>query len=126
MLTIPLYDTVLLPDVTFYFRKEVIEGWEIEDLDVGEKLIFAFLSNDIDREEITSEHIYPIGVAAKIESIDSDGNVKVRTYDRVNILRFERTDEGQFESESEVSPEINDMDADDRKECFDELKAVLP
>ena len=122
MLTIPLYDTVLLPDVTFYFKKEVIEGWEIEELYDGEKLIFAFLRDDIDRDEITTDHIFPIGVAAKIESIDSDGNVKVRTYDRVNILRFERTDDGLFDSESEVRPEINDMDADERKECFDRLK----
>ncbi len=122
MLTIPLYDTVLLPDVTFYFKKEVIEGWEIEELYDGERLIFAFLRDDIDRDEITTDHIFPIGVAAKIESIDSDGNVKVRTYDRVNILRFERTDDGLFDSESEVRPEINDMDADERKECFDRLK----
>ena len=25
MLTIPIYDTILLPDVTFYFKKEVID-----------------------------------------------------------------------------------------------------
>ena len=57
MITIPIYDTVLLPDVTFYFRKEVIENWEIDELTVGEKLVFAFLTNDIDRDNITEEDI---------------------------------------------------------------------
>ena len=122
MLTIPIYDTVLLPDVTFYFKKEVIEGWEIDELHDGEKLVFAFLRDDIEREEITSESIFPIGVVAKIESIDSDGNVKVRTYDRVNISRFERSDNGLFECEFEVRPEINDIDPEDRKEIFERLK----
>ena len=122
MITIPIYDTVLLPDVTFYFRKEVIENWEIDELTVGEKLVFAFLTNDIDRDNITEEDIFPIGVQAKVEAIDSDGNVKIHTYDRVNILTFKRNRKGVFESETEIRPEKNDMDDAEKKQKFDELK----
>ena len=46
MLTIPIYDTILLPDVTFYFKKEVIDGWNIEELYDGQELIFAMLKED--------------------------------------------------------------------------------
>ena len=123
--TIPIYDTVLLPDVTFYFRKEVIENWEIDELTVGEKLVFAFLSRDIDREKITEEDIFPIGVQAKVEAIDSDGNVKIHTYDRVNILSFRKNRKGVFESETELRPEKNDMDETEKKQKFDELKGAF-
>ena len=125
MLTIPIYDTILLPDVTFYFRKEVIENWEIEELTVGQKITFAFMREDIDREDITKDDIFPVGVVAKIESIDSDGNVKIRTYDRVNILDFSKAKDGTYTSESEIRPEINDMSPEDRKTKFDELKGAF-
>lgn len=123
--TIPIYDTVLLPDVTFYFRKEVIENWEIDELTVGEKLVFAFLARDIDRDKITGDDIFPIGVQAKVEAIDSDGNVKIHTYDRVNILSFRKNRKGVFESETELRPEKNDMDDAEKKQKFDELKGAF-
>ena len=44
MLTIPIYDTILLPEVTFYFKKEVIDSWQTTNLVVGEHLVFALLS----------------------------------------------------------------------------------
>ena len=125
MLTIPIYDTVLLPDVTFYFRKEVIDNWEVEDLEVGEELIFAFLRNDIDRDNITIDDVFPIGVVAKIEAIDSEMNVKIHTYDRVDILSLEKDIDGTYISATEVRPEINDMDPEERKALFDELKGAF-
>lgn len=122
MLTIPIYDTILLPDVTFYFKKEVIEGWDVEGLEAGNDIAFAMLRADIPSTDAGIEDVYPIGVVAKIESIDTEGNVKVRTKERVNILSFERTSNGNVDAETEVRPEIDDMNVDDKKERFDRLK----
>ena len=41
MLTIPIYDTILLPEVTFFFKKEVIDSWHTTELVVGEHLVFG-------------------------------------------------------------------------------------
>ena len=122
MLTIRIYDTILLPDVTFYFKKEVIEGWDVENLEAGDDIAFAMLRADTSSADATIDDVYPIGVMAKIESIDTEGNVKVRTKDRVNILSFTRTSNGNVDAETEVRPEIDDMKADDKKERFDRLK----
>ena len=123
MLTIPIYDTILLPEVTFYFKKEVIEGWNTDELEVGGHLVFALLRNDIDIRDTTMEDIYPIGVTARVESIDQDGNVKVRTKERVNILEFTREKSGLIDAVIEPRPEISDMDEDEKKTRFDELKS---
>ena len=32
MTIIPIYDTLLLPEVTFYFKEEVIDGWNAKEL----------------------------------------------------------------------------------------------
>lgn len=123
MLTIPIYDTILLPEVTFYFKKEVIDGWNLEEFDVGDIMAFAMLREDIDITETTLEDIYPIGVSARIESIDSDGNVKVRTIERVSIIDMTRDKDGTIDAEVVTRPEIADMDEEDKKERFDKLKS---
>ena len=123
MLTIPIYDTILLPEVTFYFKKEVIDGWDLEDFNVGDIMAFAMLREDIDITETTLEDIYPIGVSARIESIDSEGNVKVRTIERVSILDMTRDKDGTIDAEVEPRAEIADMDEEDKKERFEKLKS---
>ena len=123
MLTIPIYDTILLPEVTFYFKKEVIDGWNLEEFNVGDIMAFAMLREDIDITETTLEDIYPIGVSARIESIDSDGNVKVRTIERVSIIDMTRDKDGTIDAEVVTRPEIADMDEEDKKERFDKLKS---
>ena len=112
MLTIPIYDTILLPEVTFYFKKEVIDGWQGADLEVGDLLVFAMLREDIDISLTTLQDVYPIGVSAKVESIDAEGNVKVRTIERVGILDMTRESDGTIDSDIELRPEERDMDED--------------
>ena len=123
MLTIPIYDTILLPDVTFYFKKEVIEDWNVEELEVGDVIAFAMLREDIDIDAATLEDIYPIGASARIDSIDAEGNVKVRTIERISIMDLTRDADGTIESEVVSRPEINDMDVDELKERFEKLKS---
>ena len=110
MLTIPIYDTILLPDVTFYFRKEVIEGWDVSQLETGEEIAFAMLREDIDLEVTTLADVYPIGVIARIESIDSEGNVKVRTKERVSFLEFARDKDGNIDALLEPRADIDDLE----------------
>ena len=123
MLTIPIYDTILLPEVTFYFKKEVIDSWQTTNLVVGEHLVFALLREDIDIRDTEIEDIYPIGITARIESIDPDGNVKVRTKKRVNILGLTKDIGGLIYAEIEERPEIADMDEEDMKDRFEKLRS---
>ena len=122
MLTIPIYDTILLPDVTFYFKKEVIEGWEIDELSVGTEIAFALLRDDIEPKTATISDIYPIGVVAKLESVDNEGNVKVRTKDRVNILSLERDENGNADTLVDIRPEIADLKVEELSDRFEKLK----
>lgn len=122
MLTIPIYDTILLPEVTFYFKKEVIDTWEVKDFNNGDDIAFAMLRDDIAVPDVTFEDIFPIGVVARVESIDSDGNVKVRTKDRINFLDFKKQKNGRIDCEIEIRPEVNDADEAEIKERFEKLK----
>ncbi len=40
MLVIPIYDMILLPDITFYFKKEFFEGMNPDDIAQGREIVF--------------------------------------------------------------------------------------
>ncbi len=123
MITIPIYDTILLPEVTFFFKKEVIDGWNINEFENGTIIAFAMLKEDIDIRTVTMEDIYPVGVSARVESIDSEGNVKVRTIERVKFISLTRDHDGTTESEIVGLPEIKDMDEKEKNERFERLRS---
>ncbi|MCR5148033.1 MAG: endopeptidase La [Eubacterium sp.] len=119
---IPIYDTLLLPEVTFYFRKEVIEGWSIDDLKVGEAVSFIMMKRDISINEATPEDFYEIGISAKIENIDNEGNIRIRTLERVRFSNISIKKE-IINAELESVEENIDIDEEERREDFEKLKS---
>ena len=43
MISIPIYDLLVLPEVTFYFKKDMFPGNEITTENVGEDILFLRL-----------------------------------------------------------------------------------
>ena len=85
MLTIPISDLLLLPGVTFYFKKDTFPGHIITADQVGEEVLFVMLRSGADREKLTAESIYPVGIYGKIDSLDEDDNFRVQAMGRVRI-----------------------------------------
>ena len=132
MIAIPIHDTILLPEVTFYFKKETFEEYEVEAMSVGDEIAFVFLKDEPefegpvpeakDKPEDLMEMIYPVGVSARLESIDGDGNLKIRTKGRVTILGMTVNDDGLVDAEVVECPDIQDLTAEERSQRFDRLK----
>ena len=76
MITIPVYDLLVLPGVSFYFKKDMFPVRKITSEDIGENVLFLVLKEEKDRKDLVPEDFYPIGVSAKIESIDEEGTVR--------------------------------------------------
>ena len=124
MILIPLYDTVLLPDVSFIFRKEIIDSWNIDELSVGDEIHFAFFKEDKPGFIESPDDIYPIVVSARIESIDSEGGIRIRTIDRLNISNI-IIDDDEITADLTVRPDIEDISPKERDERFEKVKNAL-
>ena len=59
-----IHDILLLPDVSYYFRKEFFKDWTGEDLDTGTEILFALMKEGKEVSEMTEEDFYPIGLLA--------------------------------------------------------------
>ncbi|NCC45087.1 MAG: endopeptidase La, partial [Clostridia bacterium] len=89
MITIPIYDLLMLPGVTFFFKKDVFPDQVINSENEGEDILFLMMKSETAREDLTAEDIYPIGISGKIEKIDEEGHIRVKTLERVEISDIE-------------------------------------
>ncbi len=121
MIIVPIYDTLLLPDVTFYFKKDVIDSWNIGELSTGKEIVFAMLKDDYSMTDLTADSFFPIGVAAKVENIDNEGNIRVRTTDRVDITDIS-VKKGKIKAELSFRFEVEDILEDEKQEIFETIK----
>lgn len=124
MIVVPIYDMIILPGVTFYFKQDVFQELEIEDVKEGEELIFLYQKEDKERQSLTAEDFYPIGVEGKVEGIDRDGNINVRTFHRVDIHNIEVA-EGNISLEAVNRDEIEDIDAQECQMRFEKMRTSL-
>lgn len=124
MITIPIYDLLVLPGVKFHFKKDMFSNSEINDESVGEDVIFLMLKEPRERGEIGPDDLYPLGVAGKIELVDEEGDVRIRTIERVEISDAEETEEELSVTATAIEDD-NDLSKEEYKTRFDSLKNSL-
>lgn len=52
MLVLPVYDLLLLPGVTFNFKKDVLERMQVEKVEKGEEILFLIQKEEKKREDL--------------------------------------------------------------------------
>lgn len=124
MITIPIYDMMILPGVTFFFKKDIFTDREITAEHVGEDVLFLMMKQDKKREDMSPEDICPIGVSGKIESIDEEGNIRVHTKERVLITDVEVTMQS-ISASAAICGEVEDISDEEMQKRFEALKRDL-
>ena len=92
MLVIPIYNTIILPDVQYNLEPDSLTEREKNLLKVEDTVILLPLKEEKVREELTAEDFYPIGLTGIVKGVrNNDGDfiiavrtdVKVKTYNLV-------------------------------------------
>ena len=117
-----IYNTLLLPDVSYYLKKDFLPNQE--PVHTGADILFMLLKNEKEDGNYTPEDFYPIGISARIEG-DSEGDtVHIRTLDRMDFSMVE-IENGQINAAAAIRPEIQDMSEEEEKEEFGKLRTAL-
>lgn len=123
MIVRPVYNILLLPDVTYYFKADFFSEFSSDPLTAGTEIIFAFVKEEKD-EPLGPEDFYPIGLSAKIENVSEEDTVQVRTLYRVSISDFS-LGEDQITVSVTPRPDVEDMSDAQQKEEFSRLRSSL-
>ena len=124
MFTMPVYDMMLLPGVTFYFKKDIFQQLGNQDAKAGDDVLFLMQRTDKDRKDLTPEDFYPVGISGKLDSADNEGNIRIRTVARVDLSDLEMAEDGILANAS-IRPDTEDITPEEEKAIFDRVKNVL-
>ena len=104
MIVRPMFNLVLLPDINYYFKNDFLKDWSLFPIEEKEEILFLVLRENKSRAELQPDDFYPIGVSAKIETVEEDGNLRIHTLERVNVSCIEIHD-GYIEAKACVRAE---------------------
>ena len=124
MITVPVYELLLLPGVTFFFKKDMFPKGKITEDNIGEEILFVMQKEEMPPEEISMETIYPVGVLGTIDSIDEEGSIKVTTKCRVQVTSVEYS-ENEVLAEATDRPDVMDVSEEEEKTRFEKIKKEL-
>ena len=85
MLVIPVYNHIILPNSDIYFQTEQFRELVGREVQPGDRIVLLQTKEEKDREKLTSEDFYPIGVSGAVYEISPQGYVRIRTDRRVNV-----------------------------------------
>lgn len=120
MITLPISDLLLLPGVTFFFKKDVFPSGEVTAESVGEDILFVMEKEE--KEQMTPDDFYPIGVIGVIDSVDDEGNVHVKVRERVQISDIELEKDGVITADASILPDVDDFPKEEEKALFEKIK----
>lgn len=124
MMIRPVHNILLLPEVAYYFKKELFSDWGGQNIQSGEEVLFLLLKEEKQDSELSPQDFYPIGISAKVEGLDESENIQIRTLERVDISDLEIRD-GQITATAAIRGSVDDMSQEEEKEIFNQLRAAL-
>lgn len=121
MVTIPIYDMILLPGVVFYFKKEIYDKWNLEEPKKGDTVLFLLLKEQKETNDLTADDFHSIGLAAEVLGVDSEGLVQLKVKERVNVSDIE-SENGHFTATADIRADIADFSKEELDAQFAAIK----
>lgn len=125
MIIRPVFNILLLPDITYFFKRDFFPGAAADHIEVGTDILFPFLKNEVDETTVTVDDIYPVGMSARVESIGDDDSIQIRTLERVSLDDIELDENGQITATASIRPEVDDLPLEEEKQTFTNLRNSL-
>ena len=122
MTIIPIHDMILLPGISFYFKKEAYYQWQLAEAKAGDELLFLLQKEQKELKDTSAEDFYPIGFSAEVVSIDADGTVQVKVKERVDVYDIENA-EGTLSAAASVRPVVEDISQEEKRAKFEKIRS---
>ncbi len=126
MLVVPVYNMLLAPDATVYFQMDQLRASSAgKGIAVGERVIFIVAKENVDRDALTEDSFYPIGLAAAVTEIGQQGYVAIRTHYRVDIESVGVNPDRTFQLNISRRNDIDDLDPEVEAEKLKNIKEEM-
>ena len=121
MVVVPVYNKQLIPDGNLYFQKDEfikLGGRAVKD----ERVVLIQNKTYQDRDEMTEDNFFPIGVVGILTTISPDGYVVVKANGRVNIDEISMDSSKNIELTISKRADTDAVDRDEEQNILSKLK----
>ncbi len=122
MTAIPFYNIIIVPGVTCFFQHDYFKELAGCEVEKGDELVFMMMKTDKNRDEVTEEDFYPIGILATVDSVSADGDIGIRAEKRLDLADIE-VQEGHIAFTAAERPEIDDLTDEEKQKHLNALKS---
>lgn len=113
MAVLPVYNALVLPDANVYLRTERYEKMVGRTPHAEERVTLLILREDLEKEQLTPESFYPIGVSGVVTDVHEEGWFTVRTRGRVNLDEAAIAPDGRLEAYTSRRDDTDALDPQD-------------
>ena len=124
MITIPVYNMIILPNISLTFKKDFFDETSVMNMREGDKILFLFQNKEKSRKNLTQDDFYPIGLNGIIESVDEEGDVTVLTQNRMDIGTI-LISENEIFAEAVLREDTPDVGEEELKIALEAMKNRL-
>ncbi|MBQ9031167.1 MAG: endopeptidase La [Parasporobacterium sp.] len=121
MITVPVYNKLIVPYADIYFRNEDFRELAGKGHALNEKVVILVAKEKKERHEYTEDSFYKVGVTGVISEINAQGFVKIKTLNRVNIDMVGINPDNTITLTISRRPDIQDLD---ETESYQKLQAL--
>ena len=125
MLVIPVYDTLILPNVESHVQEDVFSEIELESIQEEEEFLVVPVKKQKDREDLKQEDFYQVGVLAKKTASFSQEDhrlMTVETRERVQVGEM-IVSSGRVDASYDILQDVEDVSDRDEGLILGEFKA---
>lgn len=126
MLSIPVYNLVVVPNSTVIFPMDEFQKRTGQEASQYKQVAFLFCREEKVPEKWTEASFFPIGVTGFVTDLNSENNyVSIRTTARINIESVEMDEERRITITSSMRTDIEDVNENEERTRFEKIRAIL-
>lgn len=121
-MTLQIYDFMLLPDVTFYFQKDMFPENKITPEQEGEDILFLLKKKPEYQVDVKQEDFYPYGVMGMVDRVDKEGTIRITVKEKIKISDVSIAEDGTLDVSASICPETEDIDKEEEMKLFEKIR----
>ena len=125
MITIPVYNKLILPYADIYFRSDDFKEISPKNQVLNEKVVILIKKNPEGRDSYNEDSFYKVGVSGVVSEISRQGFIKIKTMNRVNIDMVGINPDKSISLTISRKQDIQDMDETETYQKLLALKAEV-
>lgn len=124
MAVLPIYNTLAVPDTSIYFKDDYYRKMTNRTPLSGDKVTMIVAKESMEKDQMTAESFYPIGITGVITEINPNGYIVIHTRNRVNIEEVIVYKDHSIDLTVSKRPDIDDLDHEDAQKRLKAIKTA--